>query len=71
MNFLNFFDWPGKNIINDAVHNKGLGYSGSERDRLELRGMKLFALTKVEMIFLFAQRFSMTFCLLPFSWNNS
>ena len=54
MNFLNFFDWPGKNIINDAVHNKGLGYSGSERDRLELRGMKLFALTKVEMIFLFA-----------------
>jgi len=29
----------GKNIINDAVYNKGLGYSRSERDRLELRGL--------------------------------
>jgi len=29
----------GKNIINDAVYNKGLGYTRSERDRLELRGL--------------------------------
>ena len=33
-----FFNNVGKNILNDAVHNKGLGYTHSERDRLELRG---------------------------------
>ena len=29
----------GKNVLNDAIFNKGLGFSRSERDGLSIRGL--------------------------------
>ena len=29
----------GKNVLNDAIYNKGLGFSRSERDGLSIRGL--------------------------------
>ena len=29
----------GKNVLNDAIYNKGLGFTRSERDRLSIRGL--------------------------------
>ena len=29
----------GKNVVNDAIYNKGLGFSRSERDRLSIQGI--------------------------------